>query len=91
MADINGSEKILSYDEIVLFGCDRRSLGVRAGWLTDNVVNFAANYLKNNIIKEDELKDKVNLFDFVSKLPLSNCKFLLILDLYCLCHVGGDD
>uniref|UniRef100_A0A915CVL1 Ubiquitin-like protease family profile domain-containing protein n=1 Tax=Ditylenchus dipsaci TaxID=166011 RepID=A0A915CVL1_9BILA len=54
----SGSEKILSYDDIVLFGCDLQSLGKRHGWLTDNLINFAANFLKNSIVK-DELKDKI--------------------------------
>uniref|UniRef100_A0A914EKZ9 Ubiquitin-like protease family profile domain-containing protein n=1 Tax=Acrobeloides nanus TaxID=290746 RepID=A0A914EKZ9_9BILA len=49
--------KVLSYDDIVVFQSDIRSLNGHS-WLTDNIVNFAANYMKNVLIN-DATKEKV--------------------------------
>lgn len=57
----SGTRKVLSYDEIVLYECDIEPLFRHGGWLTDNMVNFAANYLKNKILGKD-FDDMVGYF-----------------------------
>uniref|UniRef100_A0A7E4WAR4 ULP_PROTEASE domain-containing protein n=1 Tax=Panagrellus redivivus TaxID=6233 RepID=A0A7E4WAR4_PANRE len=50
---IRGDIKVLSYDSVDLFASDQYSLR-RRGWLTDAVVTFAAQFLRDELISDDK-------------------------------------
>jgi Ulp1 family protease len=56
MAQTN--EKVLAYEDFVLFDSDLHSLTTKHGWLTDNVISFASSYIQNEMLM-DETKEKI--------------------------------
>ncbi|KAI1729352.1 sentrin-specific protease 8 [Ditylenchus destructor] len=74
---VSSTNKVLVYDDIVLFGADVNSLLARAGWLTDSVICIVYASICELIKYCDENEDNSALFKDVGLSPEKWCFFIL--------------